>query len=274
MGKKIATNLPFAKWHEALSEIIINDSLGADRMDYLLRDSHDIGVAYGKFDHIRLIDCLRLLVYNFSSNGLIRPTLGIELGGIHAAEAMSLARYYMYQQVYFHQARRVYDLHLTDFLGEWLPESHFPNNIERYLNITDNEVNSGLLRANMKKACGYIHADRILNRKHFKLVHRQELIDQATDEADRELMYNALSSCFQRDLFKFDYYREKSGIRDFPVLLRSGQVESSVNLSELLRDLPVASVFYIFADESVSLDIEKWIRANQETFYTKKTKES
>ena len=87
-------------------------------------------------------------------------------------------------------------------------------------------------------------------------------------------MYNALSSCFQRDLFKFDYYREKSGIRDFPVLLRSGQVESSVNLSELLRDLPVASVFYIFADAPVSLDIENWIRANQETFYTKKTKES
>lgn len=274
VGKKIATNLPFTKWHEALSEIIINDSLGADRMDYLLRDSHHIGVAYGKFDHIRLIDCLRLLVYNFPSNGVIRPTLGIELGGIHAAEAMSLARYYMYQQVYFHQVRRIYDLHLTDFLAEWLPEGHFPDDIEGHLNITDNEVNSALLKAKMVKASGYIHADRILSRKHFKLVHRQELIDQTADEADRELMYNGLSSYFQGDLFKFDYYRERSGIRDFPVLLRSGQIESSVNLSKLLKGLPVASVFYIFADEPVCLDIKKWIRANQETFYTKKTRES
>jgi len=44
-----------------LSEIIVGDAFGADRMDYLLRDSLHTGVAYGRFDHFRLIDTLCVL---------------------------------------------------------------------------------------------------------------------------------------------------------------------------------------------------------------------
>ncbi len=39
-------------WQAILSEIITGDVFGADRMDYLLRDSLHTGVAYGRFDHI------------------------------------------------------------------------------------------------------------------------------------------------------------------------------------------------------------------------------
>ena len=39
----------------------MGDAFGVDRMDYLLRDSHHAGVAYGRFDHYRLIDTLRIL---------------------------------------------------------------------------------------------------------------------------------------------------------------------------------------------------------------------
>ena len=48
-------------WETLLSEIIVSNTLGVDRMDYLLRDSRHAGVAYGKFDHFRLIDTMRLL---------------------------------------------------------------------------------------------------------------------------------------------------------------------------------------------------------------------
>ena len=48
-------------WEIILSEIITGDTFGVDRMDYLLRDSLHVGVAYGKFDHYRLIDTLRIL---------------------------------------------------------------------------------------------------------------------------------------------------------------------------------------------------------------------
>lgn len=61
VGQKGAPDLPFDDWEVVLSEIITGDAFGVDRMDYLLRDSHHAGVAYGRFDHYRLIDTLRIL---------------------------------------------------------------------------------------------------------------------------------------------------------------------------------------------------------------------
>ncbi|HVG08471.1 MAG TPA: HD domain-containing protein, partial [Thermoanaerobaculia bacterium] len=56
VGPKKLKSARFSSWEVILSEIITGDAFGADRMDYLLRDSHHAGVAYGKFDHYRLID--------------------------------------------------------------------------------------------------------------------------------------------------------------------------------------------------------------------------
>ena len=50
------TREPLSVWESILSEIIIGDTFGADRIDYLLRDSYHAGVQYGRFDHYRLID--------------------------------------------------------------------------------------------------------------------------------------------------------------------------------------------------------------------------
>ncbi|MDV7389865.1 hypothetical protein RZS08_00870, partial [Arthrospira platensis SPKY1] len=67
-------------------------------MDYLLRDSHHAGVAYGRFDHYRLIDTLRILPMPPSGEGEGQgePALGVEEGGIQSAEALMLARYFMF----------------------------------------------------------------------------------------------------------------------------------------------------------------------------------
>ncbi|BBB90486.1 HD domain protein [Methylomusa anaerophila] len=61
VGPKELRNETFTDWEAILAEIIVGDAFGVDRMDYLLRDSHHAGVVYGKFDHYRLIDTLRLL---------------------------------------------------------------------------------------------------------------------------------------------------------------------------------------------------------------------
>jgi HD superfamily phosphohydrolase len=100
-------------WEALLSEIIVGDVFGADRMDYLLRDSHHAGVAYGRFDQYRLIDTLRILLPAPTSelDTPTEPVLGVEEGGLQSAEALLLARYFMYSQVYFHRVRRIYDKH-------------------------------------------------------------------------------------------------------------------------------------------------------------------
>lgn len=119
VGPEKATDLSFSDWETILAEIIVGDAFGVDRMDYLLRDSHHVGVVYGKFDHYRLIDTLRILPSAPSDDkeGSGEPALGVEEGGIHTTEALMLARYFMYSQVYLHPVRRIYDIHLIDFLN-------------------------------------------------------------------------------------------------------------------------------------------------------------
>jgi uncharacterized protein len=69
---------PFSEWEDILTEIITGDAFGADRIDYLLRDSLHAGVSYGRFDHFRLVDTLRILPKNEESKEL---TLGIHSRG-------------------------------------------------------------------------------------------------------------------------------------------------------------------------------------------------
>ncbi len=68
---------------------LITSDLGADRMDYLLRDAHNTGVAYGVIDSDRII---RTLV-------LKKNELCISEGGLEAAESMLVARFMMFSTV-------------------------------------------------------------------------------------------------------------------------------------------------------------------------------
>jgi hypothetical protein len=110
-----------------LTDLITGNAFGVDRIDYLLRDSHHAGVAYGRFDHLRLVQTLRLLVPVQGPNDVderAAPTIGVEIGGLNSAEALLLARYFMFGQVYFHPVRVAYDIHLVDFLKAWLPDGN------------------------------------------------------------------------------------------------------------------------------------------------------
>lgn len=108
IGPQKSKDLIFSNWEAILAEIIVGDAFGVDRMDYLLRDSYHAGVAYGRFDHFRLIDTLRIL----PSPSTGEPALGVEEGGLQSAEALLFARCFMYSQVYLHPIRRIYDIHL------------------------------------------------------------------------------------------------------------------------------------------------------------------
>lgn len=110
-------------FQEALLASLISGALGVDRMDYLVRDSHHTGVAYGRFDHLRLLNTLRVT----RPGAGIEPQLAIEAGGLHAAEGLLLARHFMHLQVYQHPVRQIYDVHLVDFLRAWLPGLSVPS---------------------------------------------------------------------------------------------------------------------------------------------------
>ena len=75
---------------------IVSSELDVDRMDYLLRDSHNTGVSYGKIDYERLIKNLKL------NDGLV-----LNIKGVQAAEGALVSRYFMYPSVYQHHTTRI-----------------------------------------------------------------------------------------------------------------------------------------------------------------------
>jgi len=121
----------------------ISGSLGADRMDYLLRDSRATGVSYGIFDLERVLHT----VVPIESDRAPGVRLGIDRGGVLAAEGMLWARTSMFQQVYLHRTRRILDLHLRAFLRELLPGGRYPAEPTEYRQWDDPRVAEELRRA-------------------------------------------------------------------------------------------------------------------------------
>ena len=267
VGPKKARDLEFTDWETILSEIIVGDAFGVDRMDYLLRDSHHTGVGYGRFDHYRLVDTLRILPAHPAGKrqGSLEPALGVEEGGLHSAEALMLARYFMYSQVYFHPVRRIYDIHLRDFLSEWLANGKFSTKLEGHLRLTDNEVTAALLKsARSKNSRGSLHAQRIVSRDHFKLLYQRNPADLEVNPEAGQAVFDALCAEFGSDCFRSDRYNQRGGAPDFPVKLRDGQVVSSLAQSEALNKIPVVSVDYVFAERSVLDKAKGWLDARRE----------
>jgi HD superfamily phosphohydrolase len=238
---------PLSDWETLLSEIIIGDAFGADRMDYLLRDSHHAGVSYGRFEHHRLIDTMRILPQK--EDGQILPTLGIEQGGLQSAESLLWARYFMYTQLYFHPVRRIYDFHLKQFLEEWLPNGKFSVDLGEHLMLTDTEVISAMrLAAKDEASRGHIPARRIMQRAHFKRVAEITEADRDIDPDAAEKLSAQLRSNFgERAVFMDRYTQKGKGIR-FPVLTRDGAIEWSTVLSSTLKRVPTFTVEFVFLD--------------------------
>lgn len=263
VGPKHYNGVGFSDWEAILSEIIVGDAFGADRMDYLLRDSHHIGVAYGRFDQYRLIDTLRILPKvdraTEDEPGSQEPALGIEEGGLHSAEAMILARYFMFSQVYFHHVRRIYDIHLKDFLKSWLPCGMFTASTEDLLRITDNEVISELSRAARdEKHSGHDPARRIARREHFRLLYQRTREDLEINREAGEAVYEEACRQFGDYEVRYDYYVQKGGGFNFPVLSRDGRIFSSLTKSDTLEKVPMATVDYVYISPKCRKRAENW----------------
>ncbi len=79
---------------------MLSGPLDADKMDYLLRDSHYTGTDYGLYDYDRLFQSLMI----YETGGHRR--LGVVAKGLSAAEAFILARDRMFWSVYYHKTTR------------------------------------------------------------------------------------------------------------------------------------------------------------------------
>jgi HD superfamily phosphohydrolase len=173
---------------------IVSGQLDADRMDYLIRDSVHAGVDYGKFDWRRLVNSVEL-VRGGENRGL---RLGVGEGGLHAAEGLVIARYFMFTQVYFHKTRVAYDIHLRNALSEILPGGMFPRpeggDLDEYLRWDDWMV-LGLLAS----GAGGDHGRRLAHRDHYRKVFHTPESPSADDLALLVRVKDALGGLLQAE---------------------------------------------------------------------------
>jgi HD superfamily phosphohydrolase len=278
--ERLGLELVFSPWEAILAEIIVGDAFGADRMDYLLRDSLHTGVAYGRFDHNRLIETLRVLPRPpqdrsdepgaDAESG--EPALGCERGGLQSAEALLLARYFMFAQVYYHPTRLAYDEHLKDFLVAWLPEGRFPTDVEQHLARDDNMVLTAISEATRDTgAPGHEVARRIVERRHFKVAYESGPDDTGRDVTE---LADATAREFGADLVRHGASPSRGDPPDFPVLERDGSSSSSQALSEVLSTLPASRDEYVLVDGEVLQAAKAWIAEHRQRIIdVAKTKE-
>jgi uncharacterized protein len=161
----------------ALWQDLISGQLDADRMDYLLRDSYHAGVEYGRYDWRRILATVELIPDVESG----APRFGLSEAGRHAAEGLIIARYMMFNQVYFHKTRVILDHHLQMAVGAMLPGGVFPapveSGIDDFLAWDDWRVLGGLSRGE-----GGEHGERLVKRNFFREVWETPEFPDQTDE--------------------------------------------------------------------------------------------
>jgi hypothetical protein len=136
---------------------VISGELDADKMDYLLRDSLFCGVRYGTYDLERLLDTMLPLPDPAGGSWVI----GVDEGGVHALEALVLARYYMFTQVYFNVTGKALELHLSRWLAE--EDWRWPAEPEAFLAMDDVTVTAAM------RVSTNFHARAVHSREHFPL---------------------------------------------------------------------------------------------------------
>lgn len=181
--------------YSLIKQIFSGSVLDADRMDYLLRDSYVAGVKYGMYDLEHLI---RSIEIDFV-NGI--PILAINSKGIYVLEEFVFARYYMFNQVYYHKTRRIYDKILEKCMINFLTNNYespkLPTDINQYIKLDDHKVMSY-----MKARSSDPWNKMFLTRNHYSVV--KEVFPHATDED--KIVINNIKRLFQEADIPADKY--------------------------------------------------------------------
>jgi HD superfamily phosphohydrolase len=116
---------------------LIDSDLDVDKIDYLLRDAVHTGVAYGSIDVDRLVRTITV-----DKDGV----MAVRDKGKQAVENLMIARYHMYQTVYFHKAVAAFELMLRK-IYELLLQEKLVFGLDEILAACDKEQGAGI--------CGY-----------------------------------------------------------------------------------------------------------------------
>jgi HD superfamily phosphohydrolase len=221
--------IKLSPWERILSEIINGDYFGADRIDYLLRDSKCTGIVYGLFDYLQLIEMMRILPVN-------DLTLGIDENGFESSEALLLARYFMHKRVYQHSSIKSYNFHLKRFMrNEYANDKNFLN-VDNYLHTSDVDVLSAIsIAAKDKTHPAHYDAKCVFYRSG-----RFKAIDLPDNIKEKKLLDFKNKHHIEDDKIEWEF-QIKNNIQEdlsFPVARRHLIIKNAKECSPILSSCP------------------------------------
>ena len=231
---------------ERLLSQIISGELDVDKMDYLLRDSLFCGVRYGNYDLARLLDTSLPLEDPLTGQWGI----GVDEGGVHALEALIMARYYMFTQVYFNVTGKALELHFN----EWLKEENirWSADPEQFLNHDDISIFSAM------RASDSLHARAVVQRDHYPLAFETKEHLTNTERADFESMLPVLEKRFGNQHFLVSKSaKDPHRMAKSRVLVRrfNGDLEPMEEASHFIRHLARIERYRIYTSPELRPEV-------------------
>ncbi|MEM7352042.1 MAG: HD domain-containing protein [Acidobacteriota bacterium] len=233
-----------------LSDIITSE-LDVDKMDYLRRDSLYCGVEYGSYDLERLIDTVSPIEDPESGEWRV----GVDAGGVHALEALVMARYYMFTQVYFNVTGKVMELHYA----EWLRASgiRWPADPATFLDHDDVSVYHTMRRSDDRHARALVHRERFAlafeTKEHLTPDERQAFGDLLPRLEERFGSDNLLVDHSAKDPHRLKKNR---------VLVRryDGSLQPMAETSDFIRHMSRIDSYRVYAPEAIRQDVANEVK--------------
>lgn len=194
---------------------IVSSQLDADRLDYLLRDSHFCGVTYGEFDFRWMLNCMTIV------NTGQDESLGITYKGIGVIEHYLMARRLMTRNIYHLQKKLALEFFMVKLLKS-LAESL--DHYAPYAAIKTTRLGEFLLKVNTfnqqvsTESATSKHKKAFLEKNH---AHYKELCDydifmiiKLLSEMQDDHTATRIAKCIQHrqmpKIFRLDHLKIKS----------------------------------------------------------------
>ncbi len=151
--KKMCKVGPSGKWNvQPVLKALVSGEIDADRMDYLLRDSHYTGVPYGQYDKEMLFDNI---VWRPHPDNPTQLCVCVRRKALHAFEDFLISRFHMFLQVYSHKTVVGFDVVLENALAESQDFAIHPD-LEEYVKWSDEWLLGRILEDRSSKWAAYI----------------------------------------------------------------------------------------------------------------------
>ena len=246
--------------YRLIKQIFSGNIIDADRMDYLLRDSYMCGVKYGSYDIEHIIKSIKI---DDSSDKLI---LAIDHKGKYVLEEFILARYYMFNQIYYHKTRRIYDKMIEKSIKNYLRIQYlnsFPDNINKFIELDDHKIMDYI-----KSNSSDIWNKMFLRRNHYKLIY--EVFPEINDQDKERVMKirkRIEGSSIPVDKYIIDEkskspvtYRDEEGNPMLGVVNKDGRLVAIDEVSSILKNMNKDTyLFRVYSDSSYINQILKLI---------------